>query len=363
MKIFFTLLLKFDRILLSAQDYIIEVEATVMDVMMIYLKEYKKAPIDSATVVDGKFRLQNKLLEVKPMIISVGRTLQHILLDENPIYITCTTVSRKAGDKVIPSVLLSVKGDADQHLLQRMNQVLQKEMLVMLALSLSGEEKDKATKETLNASFIQAKEESKQLYDSIVNHNKDSYVSALVIHEHLSKERSIEELEMLYLQLSDRVKNAAPGQKLQQALVSMRTTGIGQTASDFTLQTPDGKELTLSSLRGKAVLLDFWASWCGPCIREIPGVKRVYEKYHDKGFEILSVSLDNKKENWTQAIEKHQLPWLHVCSLKGWQCPVAKLYNVSGVPMMLLIDAEGKIVANQLRGEKMLDEAVGKICK
>ena len=79
------------------------------------------------------------------------------MLDENPIYITCTTVSRKAGDKVIPSVLLSVKGDADQHLLQRMNQVLQKEMLVMLALSLSGEEKDKATKETLNASFIQAK--------------------------------------------------------------------------------------------------------------------------------------------------------------------------------------------------------------
>ena len=90
---------------------------------------------------------------------------------------------------------------------------------------------------------------------------------------------------------------------------------------------------------------------------------RVFEKYYDKGFEILSVSLDNKKDHWTQAIEKHQLPWLHVCSLKGWQCPVAKLYNVSGVPMMLLIDAEGKIVANQLRGEKMLDEAVGKICK
>lgn len=98
-------------------------------------------------------------------------------------------------------------------------------------------------------------------------------------------------------------------------------------------------------------MLDFWASWCGPCLREVPNVKKVYDKFHDKGFEILSVSLDDKKDNWVNAIEKNDLNWGHVSSLKGWSCPVAKLYNVSGVPAMLLIDKEGKIVATKLRGD------------
>lgn len=104
------------------------------------------------------------------------------------------------------------------------------------------------------------------------------------------------------------------------------------------------------------MLLDFWASWCGPCLAEVPNVKAVYEQYKDKGFEIYGVSLDDKKDAWVNAIEKHDLPWIHVSSLKGWECPVAKIYNVTGIPKMYLLDKEGRIVAMDLRGEALKEK-------
>lgn len=363
MKKIITLWLALVPVLAYAQNYRIEGIAPGMDGNKVYLKEYKKEPIDSAMIVNGKFKLENRLQEVKPMIVSIGRTQQNILLDENPICLEYKTVSREVNGRIIHSGEFSMKGDIEQSLLLQMRQALSKEMITMLALSFANEEGDKVAKDSLGTVFMQVKEESRNLFDSIVTHYKDSYVSAIIINEHLVKERSFGELQSLYAQLTDRVKQSAPGQKLKQTLESLRLTGIGQPAPDFTLQTPAGKSLSLSDLRGKVVLIDFWASWCGPCIKEIPNVKKIYEKYNGKGFEIISVSLDNKRENWTQAIAKHQLPWLNVCSLKGWQCPVVKQYNVSGVPAMFLIDAEGKIAATDLRGEQMLDEAVGRLCK
>ena len=117
--------------------------------------------------------------------------------------------------------------------------------------------------------------------------------------------------------------------------------------------------LSLYSLRGHIVLLDFWASWCGPCLREVPNVKKIYDKYHSKGLEILGVSLDDKQKAWVNAIQNKELNWKHVSSLKGWDCPVAKLYNVTGIPRMYIIDENGTIIAQDLRGEaltKKMDE-------
>lgn len=114
--------------------------------------------------------------------------------------------------------------------------------------------------------------------------------------------------------------------------------------------------LKLSSLRGKYVLLDFWASWCGPCLGEMPNVKHLYAKYHKKGLEIYGVSLDDKADKWKAAIAKHELKWNHVSSLKGWNCPVAKEYNVTGIPRMYIIDPSGRIIAQDLRGEDLANK-------
>ncbi len=142
-----------------------------------------------------------------------------------------------------------------------------------------------------------------------------------------------------------------------------RKTGVGATAINFTQNNVSGKAVQLSDYRGKYVLLDFWASWCGPCRAENPNVLDNYEKYHSKGLEILGVSLDHAKDAWVKAIKDDGLTWEHVSDLKGWKNAVAKEYNIRAVPSNFLIDKDGKIIAKNLRGEELtqkLQEIFGK---
>jgi thiol-disulfide isomerase/thioredoxin len=153
----------------------------------------------------------------------------------------------------------------------------------------------------------------------------------------------------------DRYKATQPEAcvSVEQQLKRLSSMIPGSEAPDFTQMTPADTPLSLSNLRGKVVLVDFWASWCGPCRRENPSVVRLYQKYKDKGFDILGVSLDRTKENWVNAIEADSLPWHHISDLKGWGNEVAKMYSVSSIPHTMLVDREGKIIARGLRGETL----------
>lgn len=152
-------------------------------------------------------------------------------------------------------------------------------------------------------------------------------------------------------QFIEAFQKTAPGDaaQLQAQLDQAQQVSLGSYAPDFAQKTPNGDSLNLSSLRGKVVLIDFWASWCGPCRRENPNVVKVYEKYKDKGFEILGVSLDRKEDAWLKAIADDELAWLHVSDLKGWQNQAAQLYGVRSIPETVLLDAEGRIIAKGLR--------------
>jgi thiol-disulfide isomerase/thioredoxin len=157
-------------------------------------------------------------------------------------------------------------------------------------------------------------------------------------------------------------KNPFVNQYHQQVEIE-RKTAIGASAPEIALADPQGKIRKLSSLKGKVVLIDFWASWCGPCRKENPNVVNIYGKYHDKGFEVFSVSLDKERGSWLAAIAKDNLIWPdHVSDLKYWKSEGAAAYGVTSIPFTVLIDKKGKIVAKKLRGEE-LESKVKELCK
>ncbi|MCC9135414.1 redoxin domain-containing protein [Pontibacter silvestris] len=152
---------------------------------------------------------------------------------------------------------------------------------------------------------------------------------------------------------NDKLPNSKYTAMVNDRLKDYRNTAIGQQAPDISLTTPEGETKNLSSLRGKYVLVDFWASWCGPCRKENPNVVKMYDKYKDKGFEIYGVSLDQSKDRWVKAIADDNLKWVHVSDLKGWENSAALKYNVTAIPQTVLLDKEGKIIAKGLRGEDL----------
>jgi peroxiredoxin len=142
----------------------------------------------------------------------------------------------------------------------------------------------------------------------------------------------------------------------------MLSTNVGQFAPEISLPSPEGKEIALSSLKGKLVLIDFWASWCGPCRKEMPNVIKIYSKFKNKGFEIYGVSLDQDKEKWMEAITKDGINWPQVSDLKYWDNVAARIYNVQGIPYTVLIDKDGKIIAKNLRGQE-LEKKIAEVLK
>ncbi|WP_343690763.1 TlpA disulfide reductase family protein [Chitinophaga sp.] len=187
-----------------------------------------------------------------------------------------------------------------------------------------------------------------------INAHPDSYFSIIALTD-VANRAPMNEVETMFNSLSEKVRTTAPGKEMKSRIVATHTIQVGLAAPDFEQPDVNGKAVKLSDFRGKYVLVDFWASWCHPCREENPNLKKAYGVFKDKGLEVLAVSLDDKQTRnaWIKAIDTDGLPWIHVSDLKGWQNQVAVLYGIRAVPQNYLVNPEGKIVAQNLRGPEL----------
>lgn len=269
-----------------------------------------------------------------------------------------------------PQGFFEVKGSPDldlikqvQELQAKMNNTPEIEKLNS-EFTVAAQNKDEKKMAELQQQYMQiVKQYSDQIATLLVQNSPSLAVINLLQSNTLDRDQYFS----TYVTVAEKLKKEWPAYSQSKNFVQyvdkLKTTAVGQPAPEIALPNPEGSVVKLSSMKGKYVLVDFWAKWCGPCRQENPNVVRVYNKYKDKGFTVFGVSLDRSKEDWLKAIKDDNLTWTHVSDLKFWQSEAAKTYGITAIPFSLLLDPNGVIIAKNLRGpalENKLAEIFGK---
>lgn len=316
--------------------------------------------IGSARLVKGEFRFKGSIDEPGKVTLLVDQSGKEgaawsLTRDALEIYLENGKTQVIAKDSLKNGKVIGGAVNQSFQLYQRTVGARINELVIPLSALLK-----KTPKEKQDSSFLYDAQHSLENLTLVIDSLKQNFVikyPSSYVSLDLVKEISRGDFEAtnhfdLFKQLSPAVRNNPSAKKISEDIELQSAFAIGALAPDFKQNDVNGRSVSLLDFRGKFVLLDFWASWCGPCRSEYPTICRAYEKYKAKNFTVLGVSLDGpgQKEAWVEAIKKDGLTWTQVSDLQGWKNQVAKLYQVKAVPYNLLIGPDGKIVAKNLRG-------------
>lgn len=360
----------------SKIPYTIGVEIKGFQDNILFLEEMRDQRwirIDSAIADNGRLELKGEVFE-KDIYRLRSKDNQFILvyLDGEPLTLTTKANSMSEWVEVLNSPNNKILSDFNKKVVvfNKQHSALQQKLDSVKVIN------TKAPEATV---WMQSIKNLEAEFDAYIHTTIRSSVHSPVVFSFLSYLDWTNDLNFIE-DITNQIKKAQPNYKYtlllvenlnryktfieQKALADQNNPGaVGKEAPDFALPDPKGKMIRLSSYRGKYVLVDFWASWCGPCRQEMPTVVEAYKKYKGKNFDVLGVSLDNNKENWLKAIQSDGMIWKQVSDLKMWESTVVPLYKIEGIPATYLVDPKGIVIARDLRGpalEKKLDEVLPK---
>lgn len=333
------------------------------DGMPIYLERFNEEnfsfeTIDTSIVKESKFSFKGKI-NTEPTLCYIrpettnGKAM--FILENGSIKIKIDKDSMQFNH---------ISGTKNNDYLQKYNELLNPLYRKMAEFQSINSEKlnnafknnDTITIKSMQKEYEKLSKKQAMLNLEFVKNNKDAFINPLILENLLNQNTaSAKEVLAAYNFITKDVTSTKKGLKVKEMLNTLLNITIGKPAPDFSGPSPDGTTISLKNSLGKLTLIDFWAAWCVPCRRENPNVVKLYNEFKDKGFQIIGVSLDNPGEDqkWKDAIAADKLTWPQISNLQGWADPIAKTYNITGIPATFLVDANGIIIAKDLRGEEL----------
>ena len=325
--------------------------------------------IDTVKIIDGKFEIKGKSLEPEMYFIQVEKVNGKVpfILEEGNITIEVDKDSlykTKIGGTYSNDEFntFNVKSNQIQKSMQK--KVMDFQMKNMTKMQEAQKNNDTVVMNSLRNQYKDLQEEMTSYMFGYPKDHPKSYISMLIIQSMVSNpDFKIEETEKLFSSLDKKLQNTKVGKTISAKIkefknirkLTMPSVGvnIGTPAPDFSAKNPQGKVVSLKSSLGKVTIIDFWASWCGPCREENPNVVALYNELHTKGLNIIGVSLDKDAAKWKEAIAKDGLTWTQISNLKEFNDPIAKQYGITQIPTTYILDSKGTIVAKDLRGKEL----------
>ncbi|UGS22099.1 TlpA disulfide reductase family protein [Flavobacterium cyclinae] len=310
---------------------------------------------DTTIVKDGKFELKGSIEGIDIGFIRIEKENVNlpVILEEGKIEINIVK------DSLHKSTLGGTPNNEKFHKYNQDTKAISEKVVKFEKENSEALQKAQFSNDTVAISKIlneynKFQNEMNEYSKNFIKENPDAYLSVLLLENFLMRQYlTADEVKTYFKALDKKLHETKSGKKIKSTLDAMTSIVIGKPAPDFSGPTPDGATVSLKASLGKVTIIDFWASWCGPCRAENPNVVALYNEFHPKGLNIIGVSLDKDAAKWKDAIAKDGLVWQHVSNLKYWDDPIAKQYNIQSIPATYILDAKGIIVAKDLRGDAL----------